>query len=613
MQILFDSRNTQFKTPFGCLPLGETLSITVYLRDAGETGVLFLLEKDGEDLVPYPMEKTGTKNGYTAYTCSPPMTSTGLFFYHFEIQTKEGSFQIFRDRKNCPTQVEEGKWQLTCFERKYAIPNAFSGLVMYQIFPDRFNRSGTVTAEGKLTPYHVHENLSDLPAYLPDENGRIWNNDFFGGNLQGIIDKLPYLKKLGVGILYLNPIFKAFSNHRYDTADYHQVDPLLGTNEDFRRLCDEAHKLGMKVMLDGVFSHTGSDSIYFDINNRFGGGAYHDPHSRFRSWFQFHNYPHEYASWWGIDTLPCTEETDPDYRRYILTDEDSVIRYWLRQGADSWRLDVADELPDEFLFELYKTVKTEKPESMVLGEVWEDASNKISYGYRRKYLQGECLDGVMNYVWWDAIIHFVRGELSASDFHQAVMTLCEHYPADALNVTMNLLSTHDTPRILTVLGIDGVPGTREERAGFRLSPQQLALAKNRLQIAAFLLFCLPGMPCIYYGDEIGMEGFEDPFNRAYMGDRTGDEEISTTYRDLAALKNGFSAMSQGALAPAFFQDGVYAFYRTEKDQRILCMVNISDSPKPVGFFGKTLFARNVWEEKGENLLLPYGCIAIKVQ
>ncbi len=219
----------------------------------------------------------------------------------------------------------------------------------------------------------------------------------------------------------------------------------------------------------------------------------------------------------------------------------------------------------------------------------------------------------MNYVWRDAIIHFVRGELSASDFHQAVMTLCEHYPADALNVTMNLLSTHDTPRILTVLGIDGVPGTREERAGFRLSPQQLALAKNRLQIAAFLLFCLPGMPCIYYGDEIGMEGFEDPFNRAYMGDRTGDEEISTTYRDLAALKNGFSAMSQGALAPAFFQDGVYAFYRTEKDQRILCMVNISDSPKPVGFFGKTLFARNVWEEKGENLLLPYGCIAIKVQ
>ncbi|MBQ9915060.1 MAG: glycoside hydrolase family 13 protein [Clostridia bacterium] len=610
MHILFDSRNTQFKKPYGCLPLGETFSVTVYVRDAGESGVLFLLEKDGEDLVPYPMTCLGEKDGYTAYTCSPPMTSTGLFFYHFEVLTPSGNHKIFRDRHNRPTQVAEGKWQLTCFERRYSIPDSFAGRVMYQIFPDRFCKSGSVSAEGKLTPYYLHENLSDLPVYKPDENGRIWNNDFFGGNLQGIIDKLPYLKDLGITMLYLNPIFKAFSNHRYDTADYLQIDPLLGTNEDFRRLCDEAHKQGMKVMLDGVFSHTGSDSIYFDIHNRFGGGAYHDPASPYRSWFQFHNYPHEYASWWGIDTLPCTEEKDPAYMRYILTDEDSVIRYWLRQGADCWRLDVADELPDEFLFELYKTVKTEKPESMVLGEVWEDASNKISYGYRRKYLQGECLDGVMNYVWRDAIIHFVRGELSSRDFHESVMTLCEHYPKDALNVTMNLLSTHDTPRILTVLGIDSVPGSRDERAQYKLDSSSYARAKNRLISAAFLLFSLPGCPCIYYGDEISMEGFEDPFNRAYMGDREGNSEITACYRELAAIKTSYPALRTGGLMPAFCEDGIYAFYREEKGQRVFCMVNLSKETKAVPVKGEVLFARNTWEQEENLLLLPYGCVAI---
>ncbi len=611
MQILFDSRDTQFKTPFGCLPLGETLHLNFCLKDAEETGVLFMLAEDGHEPVPHPMMHMGTKNGYHTYLLSIILSKTGLYFYHFKIETAQGAHHIFRDEQNRP-KAEGHCWQLTCYKREHPISREFCGLVMYQIFPDRFNKKGSCDCSHKLTPFTLHEDVYEVPMFEPDENGEIRNNDFYGGNLAGIIEKLPYLKKLGVGALYLNPVFMAFSNHRYDTADYLCIDPLLGTNEDFKMLCDHAHALGMKVMIDGVFSHTGSDSRYFDIKNRFKGGAYHHPDSPYRSWFQFEDYPHRYTSWWGIATLPCTNENAPAFRRFILTDETSVIRYWLRQGADGWRLDVADELPDEFLLQLYKTVKEEKPNALVLGEVWEDASNKISYGNRRKYLQGACLDSVMNYVWRDAIIRFVRGEMSAGALQEAVMTICENYPADSLLATMNLLSTHDTPRILTVLGVDTWPQSRWERAAFRLSGAALERAKNRLYIAAFLLFCLPGNTCIYYGDEIGMEGFEDPFNRAYMGDRPIKPEISACYRALAEMKNKSSALRFGRLEPVFCGDGVFAFYRTLDEEQVLCVVNVSQTPRQLFAEGKLLFEKNLWQSGVRLSLLPYGCAAIKI-
>ena len=450
MKILFDSRNLAFKTPFGCLEQGEPLTIHFFVKDAYETGVLFLLEEDGKDAVSFKMSFEKEADGYRQYTCSLSNLVTGLYFYSFCIVTESQALAVFRNEKNQPVVESGQKWQLTCYHRAYPIERAFQGAVMYQIFPDRFNRSSSCDTSEKLTPFHLHETLYEIPVFEPDETGRILNNDFFGGNLRGIMEKLPYLKNLGIKVLYLNPIFKAFSNHRYDTADYLQVDPLLGTNEDFALLCRQAHASGIKIMLDGVFSHTGSDSLYFDKLNRFENGAYHHPDSPYRSWFQFTEYPHGYHSWWGIDTLPYTEEKDPAFRQFIISGENSVIRFWFRLGADAWRLDVADELPDSFLAELHKTAKEEKPDCLVLGEVWEDASNKISYGVRRKYFLGESLDAVMNYVWRDAIIRFCRGEMHSEDFLESVMTLCENYPQDTLNATMISLSTHDTPRILTV-------------------------------------------------------------------------------------------------------------------------------------------------------------------
>lgn len=613
MQALFDSRSRQFKEPFGCIKQKEQLTLRIYVKDAGEAGVLFLLEPDGAEQRAYPMVCEGAEEGYNVYRHTMTVEETGLYFYHFCLHWPDGSLKILKNERNEPCFGEGSSWQLTCYDGERQLSEDFCGQVIYQIFPDRFYRDGSCDTGDKLTPFWLHENEMDIPAFLPDEAGKITNQDFFGGNLAGIITRLPYLHSLGVRVLYLNPIFMAYSNHRYDTADYLRVDPLLGTNDDFKRLCREAHKLGMKVLLDGVFSHTGSDSRYFDIHNRYGGGAYHDPESPFREWYQFTEYPYQYTSWWGIETLPCVDECNPAYQQYIISGESSVLRYWLRQGADGWRLDVADELPDDFLYKLYETVKQEKPDSLVLGEVWEDASNKISYGSRRRYLQGGCLDSVMNYVWREAVIRFARGEIPAEELNEAVLTLCEHYPEAALNSMMNLLSTHDTPRILTALGIEAVPERKEDRAVYHLQEKERTAGKNRLYLAAFLLFTLPGSVSIYYGDEIGMEGFEDPFNRAYMGDRGRDDDIFSCFCALSKLKNKYPALKTGALRPGSAAGGVYSFWRIGKHERIFCAVNRSHKPYSVVLpKGRVLYGKGFRQNGEELLLLPEGFAAVSV-
>lgn len=609
MEFLFDSRNELFKKPFGCIRAGSTLFLTCYVKGAGETGVLFLLAKDGYQPSAHEMTPKKSKNGYTKYSLSLPFFEPGLFFYHFQLTTPEGARHIFRSSQNRPTEEGDTTWQITCYERVHPIPQNFSGKVMYQIFPDRFNKKGHCDASEKLTPYTLHENTEELPFFEPDAAGIVQNNDFFGGNFQGIIEKIPYLKELGVQVIYLNPIFKAFSNHRYDTADYLQTDPLLGTNEDFKKLCDAAHKAGLFVMLDGVFSHTGSDSLYFDIHNRYGTGAYHNPDSPYRSWYQFTNDGNNYTAWWGIDTLPCTNELNPDYGRFIF---ETVIPYWLRLGADGWRLDVADELPDEFLEKLCTAVKNENPDAIVLGEVWEDASNKISYSQRRKYLWGRSLDSVMNYVWRDAIIRFVRRETPAEVFAESILTLCENYPKDALDATMNLLSTHDTPRILSVLGADRFPHARHEQAQFRLSEAEYDCAKNRLVSALFLAFCLPGNISVYYGDEIGLQGLFDPFNRTYLGDKKGDDDIFHLFRRLSFLKSSHAALQQGECKPARAENGVFSFCRKTKDETILCITNTGTEPFAMPLCGEILFEENTQTVNKALTLFPYGATAIRL-
>ena len=565
MRILYDSKNEYHKTPFGCLRQDEKCTLRIDIPENCKTTLvrLCLRREDGfEMFVPFCKEKT--ENGYETYITEFSLFSNGLYFYYFNIRTQDGEFDLYKQGKD--TNIGEGDlWQVTCFDKNYDTPAEFKGKVMYQVFPDRFYKSGTVDAVGKLGPYVMHEDTHDVPVYLPNESGRIVNNDFYGGNIKGICDKLTYLKEMGVGILYLNPIFMAYSNHRYDTADYKRIDPLLGDEKDFAKLCKDAHKLGIKVILDGVFSHTGSNSVYFDSEHIFGNGACSNEKSPYKNWFMFEEYPHKYTSWWGIDTLPCVDEMNKDYMDYIIFNDDSVIEHWLKLGADGFRLDVADELPDEFIAAFKKRLKQINPDALLIGEVWEDASNKISYSKRRKYFSDSELDSVMNYPFRDTILGFVKGYVSGNDFADKVMTIAENYPRPVMDCLMNLISTHDTRRVLTEISGIGEGMSKTDKANFKLTGEELQRSVSLEKAAAFLQFTLPGNPCIYYGDEIGMQGFEDPLNRAFFERDNVNDELQTFYKKLAELKNTNDAVKYGDISVCISDERYVKFMRTYDD------------------------------------------------
>ena len=600
MQILFDSKKREHKSPFGCLRVGEGCTLALDIPDCcGCLSASLVVEDEADFRLSVPMLKDRVTPPYTRYVTAFALPRAGLYFYYFRIKTAKTTFSLYK--RGDGTNMEAGdKWQLSCLPLDFHTPRAFHGKTYYQIFPDRFYRERVVGEGEKKTEFLLHTDTRDTPVYLPDEKGEILNRDFFGGNLEGIRKKLPYLASLSVEVIYLNPIFEAYSNHRYDTADYLRIDPLLGTEADFTALCDEAHALGMRVILDGVFSHTGADSRYFDKKHRYADGAYHDPSSPYRSWYQFEAYPEKYTSWWGIDTLPATNELDPSYLDFIIEGEDSVVAHWLRAGADGYRLDVADELPDEFIARLYRRVKEIKPDAVVIGEVWEDASNKISYSVRRRYFTGGELDSVMNYPFRDAILAFIRGENRAEDLRETVMRICENYPADVLPCLMNSLSTHDTPRALTLFSTLPTPETREGRANARLSDAEKAIAKARLLAAVFLQFTLPGSPCIYYGDEAGLEGYEDPFNRRFYPWGEEDGELLAFHREIAALRKQSDALRTGdtlVLAP---DEDTLVIRREGAREALDCILTRKGAAVPDGC--EVLFSHGLTG----NTLSPYG-------
>ena len=613
MRILYDSKKAAYKTPFGCLEQEETCTMHISIPCSCKTTAVEIVfeHEDGTPYLEFGMTLLQLDALYETYERSFSLPDCGLYYYYFRIHTDNSTFSLYKEGSHNTSMNYGGKWQLTCYPKGYDTPNAFKGKVMYQIFPDRFYQEGTCDLTEKITPYTLHENKSDIPVYYPDEHGIVQNNDFFGGNLKGIQKKLPYLQELGVSILYLNPIFKAYSNHRYDTADYRKIDPLLGTEEDFKNLCDAAHACGMKVILDGVFSHTGCDSVYFDKYERFGHeGAYHHPDSPYRSWYQFHGDSNNYTSWWGIDTLPCTEELNPDYMNFIIRDDDSVVAHWLRAGADGFRLDVVDEIPDGFVKVLHDRVHEIKKDALIIGEVWEDASNKIAYSVRRTYFTNSELDSVMNYPYKDAIISFLMGSIPAETLANKVMTIAENYPKPVLDCVMNSLSTHDTMRILTVFGCNNLSMTRDEKAYFSLKAHQLDLATYRLCAAAFLQFTLPGTACIYYGDEAGLQGFEDPFNRRFFPWDRINPTIHNFYKKLAKVKNTERALQVGTIQILNESDGIFAFSREANGEKVIAIVSTRDY-FPCFTSYQPLISYNASIEESQIVLHKYGCVLLK--
>lgn len=541
-------------------------------RSFGCRKVTLVFHIDGEEIQYRDMfwcGMNGDNEEWWDITLSFP---TGLYFYHFTYETPFGTGNIYLRTGGCGEFSPVGnEWQLTVYNESYKTPDWLKGGIMYQIFPDRFCK-GAKELKNIPTDRVIHSDFTDTPVWMPDENGKILNNDYYGGNLKGIEEKLPYISSLGISVIYLNPIFEAHSNHRYNTADYSKIDPLLGTEEDFINLCKEAEKYNIRIILDGVFSHTGSDSIYFNRENRYTSeGAYNNPDSEYADWFTF-NSDGTYKSWWGIDTLPETNETTESFINYI-TGKNGIAEKWLKNGAAGFRLDVADELPDKFLDEFCNSVKSINPEYAVIGEVWEDATNKISHGGRRKYLLGEQLDSVMNYPFSTAILSFMRYGVAES-FMEAIVTICENYPKPALDCLMNHIGTHDTARILTSLIYDSIEHKpRRIQAECRLSDDEYNKAKRLLKTASVLQYTLPGFPSLYYGDEAGVQGGGDPFNRSFFPWGREDKDLTEWYKHLGRIRNSLSCLKYGEFKPYSAMLSCVAYIREGGNEKIFVIAN----------------------------------------
>ncbi len=500
---------------------------------------------------------------------------TGLYFFYLEIVgysffygLKQGQNIVFSEKK-------EGRelFQLMIYSPLYSAPEEKYGGIIYHIFVDRFCRGGEVKAKtGAVMVEDWDSEIVEFPEY---PGAFLRNNTFYGGTLYGVISKLPYLAKLGVNTIYLSPIFEAYSNHKYDTGDYSKVDQMFGGDDAFVKLIKEAKKHKIGIILDGVFNHTGSDSIYFNKEGTYDTiGAYQSKDSSYYPWYDFQAHPDKYTCWWGIGILPRIHPDVPSCRNYFLG-ENGIIEKYASLGIDGFRLDVADELSDDFIAGIKSALNRKNTTSILYGEVWEDASNKIAYDKRKKYYLGNELDGVMNYPIRTGIIDYIRYKNPAS-LRYALLEVYPNMPGRIRNAAMNLLGTHDTERILTVLGGVCPQGkTNAELREIRMSPDEYAVAIERLMAAYTIVATLPGIPSIYYGDEAGMEGYSDPFNRRTFPWGAENKRLLEHYQRIGKIRRDFDVYKEGELKLLHLSDDILAFERIDKNKRFITVYNNS--------------------------------------
>ncbi len=570
----FDSRNTLYKSIFGAIASETSLKLSLLLhKDAKVHNAYLCITKDGENLCEYRLEPKEFLEEYQFFDTSLTFTE-GLYWYYFRYDCDFGSFKITKgEHSEGIISNDGGLWQLTVYDKDFKTPSWLSGGIIYQIFPDRFYNSGK-EKENVPTDRYIESDWNAIPEHRQDAKPKFLGNDYFGGDLSGIKEKLPFLASLGVSAIYLNPIFSAHSNHRYNTADYMKIDSMLGNEEDLKELCREAKKYGIGIILDGVFSHTGDDSIYFNKYCRYNeNGAFQSQNSKYSSWYSFQSFPDKYSSWWGVPSLPEVNETDPSFLEYI-TGENGVLRHWLKAGIMGWRLDVADELPDLFLDKLRTAIKEENSNAFILGEVWEDATNKISHGGRRRFLRGKQLDSVMNYPFADAIIGFLKGENSRKLIDK-VLDITENYPPQCIDLLMNHIGTHDTARILTVLSSDGQTGDRNWQRDQKLSAEQYAHSVKFLKLAATLQYTLPGIPSLYYGDEAGVEGYSDPFCRKTYPWGSENHALLDFYKQLGKIRRNNSCFANGKFIPVYANMGHIAYIRESQDGKNALLIAVN--------------------------------------
>ncbi len=575
MHLEHDSHQTGDRLPFGAAATGSSVFLRLRVLEGMNADLTVKVRLwnsgKGESYVPMEIEKSS----FVA-KLSMPQEAT-LLWYYFVITDGEkvwyyGNNEAHLGGVGYLYEKEPPAYQITVYNKNTHTPDWFKNAIVYQIFPDRFRKGAKTTAiaEGKKHAV-LHTAWNDKPYYCKDqETGEIVYYDFFGGNLAGIQEKFAYLKELGATVIYLNPIFLARSNHRYDTADYLQVDPLLGTNQEFEEFCAAAQKQGIRIILDGVFSHTGADSRYF---NQFGTypdvGAYQSKDSPYYAWYQFNHYPDDFTAWWGVKDLPDVKEMTPSYLDFIIRRYDSVLKTWLRRGISGWRLDVIDELPERFLQLFYRTLKKENPEAVLIGEVWEDASNKEAYGEQRTYLSGYDMDSAMNYPQRKIQLDFMLDHIDAARAEAELWNLREHYPKENHYAMLNLIGSHDVERVRTLL----------EQKGPEIDMTAEEAGKRRLYLLIAWQMTLPGAPCIYYGDEAGLRGGKDPDNRRTYPWGQEDADILAWTKQLTHLRTENPVLRTGRLLPLYAKGDVLVYARSIEGGK-----DVFGNDAPDGFF-----------------------------
>ena len=569
---------------FGAIRSGTKLALTLCLEEGTEAlGAEFRIHSDGYEgkicSRIYQMESTGKSDVYRLVLDVGDLAESligervGLFYYEYAVDTPCGLCCFGGENvTKLEPSGDAGERQLLIYSDTPE-PELPPGII-YHIFVDRFRRSGKceVRAGAVIDPDWDH----GTPQFASCPGDPLPNNVFFGGDLYGVIEMLPYIASLGTSVIYLSPIFEAASNHKYDTGDYLSVDSMFGGDAALEELCKAAAEYGMEIMLDGVFNHTGSDSIYFNREEHYSSiGAYQSDDSEFYGWYSFRHFPDDYECWWGIDILPRVKSSEASYRDFICG---NVLDKWSRAGVRHWRLDVADELDDLFLNDFSAALRRRDPGALIVGEVWEDASDKVSYGRRRHYFTHAQLGSVMNYPLRAAVLSYVL-DGDTESLRRATEGLYRRYPKHVSDHIMNILGTHDTERVLTALGDrDWFGESNKELSQRRMTSETKAHAVSLLVEAYSIICALPGIPCVYYGDEAGMEGFRDPFCRRPFPWNDRDTELTEKYAQLGMTRRDEKWLDKALFSIEALTPQYLAVRRTSADgvHDVLYVINNTD-------------------------------------
>ena len=580
--IIHDSRDLFYRIPFGAIENGTTVVLRLLFKNETlpENCRCNIWRKGFEAEVE--MQYTASNQ---SFECAIDAVSEGDPLWYYFVFIYEDQKMLFYGNNDKLTggegriyKSDPTSFQITVYKSGFTTPSWWKEGLVYHIFVDRFFKSENYSNPSPRQHFYYHENWNEAPLYLPHGNRpKYFPDDIFGGNLSGIIDKLSYIKSLGVRTIYLSPIFEAHSNHKYDTSDYRKIDQDFGNTEIFNELCEKAAQLDMKIILDGVFSHTGDDSIYFNRLGRYEtSGAYQSIESPYYDWYTFEDFPHKYTCWWDVETMPTVNKDNTGFRNLIYGD-DGVAQLWLGNGSSGWRLDVADELPMDFLIGLRNGIKNKNPDALIIGEVWEDASSKVSYGNLRNYCYGNTLDSVMNYPLREAVLDFMTEEINSATAIELLNSQMENYPAEFLNASMNLLGSHDRARLKSVMS--GAPDpdslTRVEQAKYIADPIESQTSDAKVKCATALIFTIPGVPYIYYGDETGLTGLADPFNRKTYPWGNEDDALIDFFKFIGNFRNSNNILIKGKTRYYSFGDDVIGCLRTIKSNCIFTIINRS--------------------------------------